>query len=70
VIAALSNLLQMLRSGVPRSFGFAIGLAVLTVRDNVRFIVGNGFFFIASEENIPQSVHLAMQSKLVVMNFI
>jgi hypothetical protein len=53
----LSNLLQMLRSGIPRSFGFAIGLAVLTVRDDVRIINNGGFLFLTREQLVTQTVH-------------
>jgi hypothetical protein len=45
----LSNLLQMLRPRIPSPFGVAIGLAVLSVRDDVGSINNDGFLFLTRE---------------------
>jgi hypothetical protein len=39
----------MLRSGIPGSFRFTIGLAVFAIRDDVRFIDNDGFLFLTRE---------------------
>jgi hypothetical protein len=45
----LSNLPKMFGAGVPCSFGFAIGSAVFSVRDDMRIINNDGFLFLKCE---------------------
>jgi hypothetical protein len=58
----------MLRSCIPGPFRFAIGLAVFSIRDEMRIIKHDGFLFLASEKLVTQTIHLALEAQLVFTN--